>query len=199
MSFRLAIEVPGEPVPKARARIRVLAGKVSSYTPKGTAIAEQTIGQYAKAAGARLRGDVDFALACEFRIGSWQRRDVDNLAKLVMDALTGIVWADDSQVRLLTAQLDRGATLPGTSIVISELPAQRQGVACERCGTFVRSSPSSRRRFCSIACQGEYRTAHRLPKPTPNSGLPAGRRALAERTPLRDYSRMSKRRERARP
>lgn len=193
------IVVQGEPVSKSRAKLRILPnGRVTSYTPSGTVAAEREIALLAQAAGYRPKGGVDFAVRVEFRMASWQRRDLDNLLKLVMDALTGIVWADDSQVRFLMATLERGVepSTAGSRIELRELPAQRRGAPCVRCGKWIEASPSSRRKFCSKSCQGEARTAARPARDTRGSGEPPGRPLLAERTPTRDYERDRKARRR---
>ena len=41
-------------------------------------------------------------LAVQLWLGDRRRRDADNAAKAVMDALNGIAWGDDSQVAKLT-------------------------------------------------------------------------------------------------
>ena len=189
----LSIRIPGEPVSKARAKLRVLPnGKVTSYTPSGTVAAEREIALIAKAHGARPTADLDFRVTMTFRLGSWQRRDIDNLMKLVLDALTGVVWADDSQVRSVTATLERGADPNGTTVVVTALPAQRAGMRlCEACGQEFRAPGSGKRqvqRACSVKCAGELRRhAIRLGPPKLS-----GRPASDERTPERDYERERK-------
>lgn len=46
--------------------------------------------------GVPLQGDVAVRIAFYFK--TRRKRDLDNQNKLVLDALTGIVYADDSQV-----------------------------------------------------------------------------------------------------
>ncbi len=46
---------------------------------------------------------------CHLRRGSHPAGDVDNLAKTVLDALTGIVYSDDRQVRELRVFKDYGS------------------------------------------------------------------------------------------
>lgn len=50
------------------------------------------------------------------------RPDADNIAKIIKDALTGIVWRDDAQVALLTVRKVY-ADIPGLSIGVCALEA----------------------------------------------------------------------------
>ena len=45
--------------------------------------------------------------------------DLDKLLRSVLDALTGIVWVDDSQVVIISARKDFGQ--PGATITFSEM------------------------------------------------------------------------------
>lgn len=47
-----------------------------------------------------------------------ERNDIDKLARCALDALTGVVWADDSQVVRLVA--DKKFGTPGATFTISE-------------------------------------------------------------------------------
>jgi crossover junction endodeoxyribonuclease RusA len=116
----LPIELHGEPVPKARARIRVLGGKVSSYTPSGTVLAQAHVADVVRALGFQPTDAYDFALSIRFRQGSWQRRDIDNLAKLVLDAMTGVVWVDDAQI-VRQSQAKVYGERPGAMVTVWEL------------------------------------------------------------------------------
>jgi len=44
------------------------------------------------------------ALALVFRLPDRRRRDVDNLAGAIMDALNGVLWRDDSQIVRLSVE-----------------------------------------------------------------------------------------------
>ncbi len=68
-------------------------------TTKGKSIKED-LGWQAKQQwkGKPLDGDVSIAIDLYF--GTKRRCDWDNFHKLSMDALTGIVWEDDSQIQM---------------------------------------------------------------------------------------------------
>jgi Holliday junction resolvase RusA-like endonuclease len=52
------------------------------------------------------------------------RPDIDNLLKLVLDALNGVVWADDAQVVSITATKVYAAQ-PGTYVRVNPVPHGR--------------------------------------------------------------------------
>lgn len=58
----------------------------------------------------------------QFRLDHGRRVDTDNLAKAVMDGLTGIAWEDDSQVCVLVATRERVAGDPGVDVRILDGP-----------------------------------------------------------------------------
>jgi len=60
---------------------------------------------------------VELGLWCTFARRTRRRVDIDNLAKAVMDAGNGIVWADDSQITLLLARVIIDHDLPHTEVV----------------------------------------------------------------------------------
>lgn len=112
--------VPGPSVGKGRARARRVKNFVQMYTPAKTVAAESGVRVLAKAAMAKAgfelcEGPVRVTLegyrrpprsasrkAAAALIGAaaWDTRkpDLDNVAKLVGDALNGVAWVDDSQV-----------------------------------------------------------------------------------------------------
>lgn len=101
--FELTFVVPGKP----QAWQRPGGGTGRRFTEHATRDAEKVVGQYAALAlGRRL------PLSCSVELGLWfylpdrRARDLDNLEKLVKDALNGIAWLDDRQVTD-TAKLKR--------------------------------------------------------------------------------------------
>lgn len=105
--MRLEFTVPGCPIPKARAR--VVCGH--AFTPKSTtAYARKVVACYlsAKRGRAPIVGPVQVALW--FYLPDRRRRDWDNLAKAITDALNGHAYADDSQISRarVDVAVDRG-------------------------------------------------------------------------------------------
>lgn len=95
-SWELVLDIAGDPVPWARAG----DGKHGRYTPHKQRNAEAVIRQaavYAIGSHKPLNGPVE--------IWMWFYRrtrtvaDGSNLQKLVEDALTGVAWCDDRQVK----------------------------------------------------------------------------------------------------
>lgn len=92
-----AFEVPGKPAPKGRPR----SGRGRTYTPAATVRAEELVRQSWIVAG-RPYVPGAFAAELEFVFARPRRSealvpagDVDNLAKLVLDALNGFAFDDD--------------------------------------------------------------------------------------------------------
>lgn len=107
-----AFTVPGEPVPKARPRV---LGTVT-YTPARTKAHERLVWVHAAKAGVRpIVGPVTMWL--DFYVTRMDRGDLDNLAKTVLDALSGTAYADDRQVVVLHLQKHLSDT-PHTDVVI---------------------------------------------------------------------------------
>ena len=116
-----SFSVDGDPVPQPRPRITTRGGHGHAYTPARHAIHgyRQAIALAAKAAGCQPHAEpvdvvVDFVFGrpmshlrkCGVRDGAPRlpRADIDNLAKAVLDSLTGIAWEDDAQVRRLVVE-----------------------------------------------------------------------------------------------
>ncbi len=108
--------VAGEPTPKARPR--VVKGR--TYTPKRTVEAEEAIGwafREAMPGHEPLTGWV--GMRCTFYTKTQRpRSDVDNLVKLVSDALEGIAYVNDKQIEDVRGKRVRGAAAPRTVIEI---------------------------------------------------------------------------------
>jgi len=97
--------VPGQPIPKARAR-RGRSGRW--YTPARTRVYEERVGWEAWLAGARpVTGDVEVRIVVR---GKTRRRkfDLDNIAKAILDGLTGVAYYDDAQVVALEVRWESG-------------------------------------------------------------------------------------------
>ena len=104
MKGPITIVVPGRPVPKGRPR--VVRGH--TYTPAATVAAERTIAFLARKAGAKpVKGPVAVRMGFFFQDGR-ARRDIDNLTKLVLDALNSVAFKDDRHVIQLDAAIYRG-------------------------------------------------------------------------------------------
>ena len=133
MTRVLMIWVPVEPTGKGRPRF---TRKGVAYTPEKTRKAEELISFTAKGAMAGReppRGPVAVDIAATFEIPtSWSKArkaapgmptkkpDIDNIAKLVLDALNGVAFHDDAQVVSLTARKDY-AQLPCLCVTVWEV------------------------------------------------------------------------------
>lgn len=121
MSERQTLEVVivGKPVSKARPRF----GRGRAYTPKTTVDAEKAVRvAYWQSSvdqfGRVVMFDGDITINLVFGLGDRRRRDWDNLAKLVCDALNGIAYRDDAQIH--RAVVDKLYTdTPYTKIIIN--------------------------------------------------------------------------------
>jgi len=113
--------VPGAPVPKARVRTVVHAGRTMSFTPKKTRAYEKAVKTIAAAAWPHGPTGHPIKLALTFYCHNKVRRDIDNLCKSVLDPLNGIVYVDDSQIFYLLAQKFVDRTHPRVDIQITEV------------------------------------------------------------------------------
>jgi hypothetical protein len=69
-------------------------------TAEGKALKRPSVGSEGAVEGKPLEGDV--ALLITLYFGTKRRADIDNFNKLSLDALTSIVYEDDSQIAELT-------------------------------------------------------------------------------------------------
>lgn len=117
MTAYLRVIIPGNPVPKGRPRL----GNGFVYTPRETQRAEHTVKAHARRAGAKpMQGPISIEL--RFYRETKRRVDVDNMAKLVLDALNGVCWRDDDQIASLMATKAHDPENPRTEIVVEAYP-----------------------------------------------------------------------------
>lgn len=134
----LAFTVPGEPVPKARPRARVVGPFARIYTPGTTRKYEGHVRVIAREAaqrahwawGAKDRFEVELAV---FRIHELRGGDLDNLAKSILDPLNGIAYPDDRRVLRLQATLAVDRENPRVEVIVRKVP----------CATTTRGQPRS--------------------------------------------------------
>jgi Holliday junction resolvase RusA-like endonuclease len=128
---RLAFVVAGEPVPKGRARTRVMTTKAGKsfahhFTPAETRAFEERVALMCQAAVARVRwgwGPKDrFAVSIHvFRTHEGKGGDADNYLKACLDAVNGIAFADDRYVRKLEALLAQDPERPRVEVEIRRM------------------------------------------------------------------------------
>lgn len=91
--------VPGDP--RSKGRPRFANGR--AYTPKETTDAEKTIRDAWRSSG-EDPFEFDVLVDVSFYLATRRRKDLDNLVKLVLDALNGEAFRDDSQVVEINAR-----------------------------------------------------------------------------------------------
>ncbi|WP_078345061.1 RusA family crossover junction endodeoxyribonuclease [Mycobacteroides chelonae] len=114
--------VPGEPVSKARPRFGVRRGRIVTYSDPAMVAAERKVAAAYRAAalpGPPHSGEV--MLRATFYCGTRRRKDLDNMIKLVSDALNGVAYEDDSQVVSIAATVHRGEPDPRSDVWIIPL------------------------------------------------------------------------------
>jgi Holliday junction resolvase RusA-like endonuclease len=128
MAEAIRFTVRGIPVPKARARTVMQGGRAHSYTPEATKAWEQAVQWAAKPHRPESPLTCPLAVAMVFYLpkpkrGKRQypsvRPDIDNYAKAILDALNGVMWADDGQIVQLTVSKSYGE--PRVEIEIQEV------------------------------------------------------------------------------
>jgi Holliday junction resolvase RusA-like endonuclease len=117
--------VPDEPVPKVRPRVT----SRGTYTPPEVVAAEMKTAMYfrEKYPGHQVDPDGEYRVRLAYFTRRWAK-DLDNLIKLSLDSLNGVVWKDDRQVSQIEARKLRATKQDpevGTIIIIEELPCQK--------------------------------------------------------------------------
>ena len=153
--IRVHTVIEGDPPTKRRARFNSKTGIV--YTPRETREAQELIGWAVKSSHQGLMPDADsaFGVRVLFYAKGFVKKDIDNMAKVVLDACTGIVWQDDKQVVELLARFFKNDALPRTEMCIYTLGFNENGVTstCVICGkVFAIYRSTSRKLYCSREC-----------------------------------------------
>lgn len=95
-----------DPPSKSRARFTQRHGKMVAYTPEATKTGEALVAsafrQAARNHSPLLRKF--YGIEVTFYCGTRQRRDIDNMCKLLLDGLNEVAYPDDSCVTELTAR-----------------------------------------------------------------------------------------------
>jgi Holliday junction resolvase RusA-like endonuclease len=117
--------VPGDPVPQPRPRVSTAGGFGRAYVPSKHPVHayRQAVALAAKTSGVAITSepvsvviDAVFSRPASHRNKSGvkasapalPRCDVDNVAKAILDSLTGIAWEDDAQVARLVVEKSYG-------------------------------------------------------------------------------------------
>ena len=131
----IELHVPGKPIALPRQRHRIVKCKhgkmfVQSYTPaRGPAaqwkriIAKMARTMFDQPLDGPLQVSIEFVFQVKSKPQAWRIKtpDVDNLVKLILDALNGIAYHDDRQVAVLMAAKTESVESCGAIISIKEL------------------------------------------------------------------------------
>lgn len=131
----IRITIPGQPQGKGRARVCIKGGRARAYTPDKTAAYENLI-KLAYGNGSMHTGGVELAITAYYsipkafskkkrtealggRVRPQTKPDIDNVAKVVCDALNKVAYRDDTQIVKITAEKYYSDT-PGVVVEIKE-------------------------------------------------------------------------------
>lgn len=153
--------ITGEPISKARARFTNYGSKVRAYTPKKTLDGQEAVKAAFLKATRKINTDPEaaYAVRAHFCNGTRQRRDVDNMVKLLLDGLNGAAWVDDNQVLEIAARKSFGTKSEARTEVqifrIGDMDFPKK--PCIECGEEFRTydswnKPIGGKKYCSRAC-----------------------------------------------
>jgi len=150
--------VPGEPASKARARFTGRGSKTRAFTPEKTRQAEaQVAAAYLSVANRSNKADVAtaFRVVADFHLARNQRRDVDNMLKLILDGLNDVAWGDDSQVIEVVARKFYHVEDARTDVTVEPIGlVPRSEGQCEHCGSMFPRPPShAAKKYCNAECR----------------------------------------------
>lgn len=162
--------VDGEPVSKSRARFTKRGSKTFAYTPEKTKAGEERVAWTYRsvAKGAPTDPEIAYRVEAHFFNGTRQRRDVDNMVKLILDGLNKVAWVDDNQVTQIEARKSYVTKAEARTEVrvyeVGRLEPPKQ--PCIRCGAEFRtyeswaSNPAGKK-YCSTECCNAHRVERR--------------------------------------
>lgn len=166
-SIVASFTVPGEPASKARPRFDHRNSKTHVYTPAKTKAAEAKVAACYLAA-AHKRGtdpDITYGVLAHFYNGTRQRRDVDNMVKLVLDGLNKVAFPDDVQVVEVVGRKSFVAKKDARTEVVLYVVGEVDRLAkqCSYCGKEFITWPSlyEATKFCSKECREAQRRERR--------------------------------------
>ncbi len=138
----LKLAMPGDPLPAPRPRF----GQGQAYNKKPYQIYRQALAWNLRAAfqatpRLTLNGGT-FGIKVAFYRRTRQRTDVDNLLKTCLDAGTGILWEDDSQVTEVFAQVHVDRADPQVVLLVYRVPGPTADFTCHWCGAHGQLPPS---------------------------------------------------------
>lgn len=110
----VAFALLGPPVPLERAR----HGKGRTYSAPRSVAYQRALAYAFRAASLVGKWPLDarYHVTIVVTFADHRRRDIDNVAKTVLDGLNRVAWADDSQVDRLT--IERASPCPSTAGVV---------------------------------------------------------------------------------
>lgn len=163
--------VRGEPVSKSRARFTKRGSKTVAYTPERTKDGERRMALTFRSTVPGYRpadAETAYRVEAHFHNGTRQRRDVDNMLKLILDGLNGVAWLDDNQVTQVEATksyVDKAeARTEVRVLIVGTLEPPK--APCVRCGKEFRTYESWRsdpkgKKYCSRECCYAHRVERR--------------------------------------
>jgi Holliday junction resolvase RusA-like endonuclease len=128
----LVFTVFGPPQPKQRARA---CPNGKHITPKRTRAYEKLVATIAGLQRPRVwRLDGRYHVKARVFFGDARPRDVDNVAKSLLDGLNRVLWNDDRQVELLTIERSIDRAAPRLEVVVDDLVGTQGDKACRTNG-----------------------------------------------------------------
>lgn len=159
----LKVTIPWEPAVKQRPMFSTRR-RSHAYTPLKTREAQEAISTHLRFSFPKLvlNDETAFGVQAVFYTRTFQKRDLDNMLKLLLDACTGIIWADDKQVEEIQCRVERGVEEARTELIIyivSEVGKWIFEGHCKQCGKAFRTSAAWTRKvktnpkYCGRQCR----------------------------------------------